>query len=87
MNFYFEPIQVECYSGYKANERPIAFIFQDRRLEILEILDHWYEGGIESDTPVVNYFKVKTDDKSVFILRYVVHSDEWSVRVYGSKGF
>ncbi|MGD8434224.1 MAG: hypothetical protein PVI73_08925, partial [Syntrophobacterales bacterium] len=27
----YERIDVECYSGYRANERPVAFIFQDRR--------------------------------------------------------
>ena len=85
MNCDFEPVQVECYSGYKANERPIAFTFRDQRQEILEILDRWYEGGIELNSAVVNYFKVKADDGIVFLLRYAADSDTWGVRVYESR--
>lgn len=78
----FQPTQVECYSGYKANERPIAFSYQERRREILKILDRWYEGGIKPDAPVVNYFKVKMDDGGIFLLRYAADSDTWSLSVY-----
>ena len=81
MNNSIQSIQVECYSGHKANERPVAFIFQDRRREISEIVDRWYEGGVESDQPVADYFKVKTRDGSVFILQYAAESDIWTIRV------
>jgi hypothetical protein len=60
MNDSGQHIQVEAYSGYKANERPVAFIFQGRRWEISEILDRWYEGGMNPEQPIVDYFKVKT---------------------------
>jgi hypothetical protein len=79
MNDSGQHIQMECYSGYKANERPVAFIFQRRRWEISEILDRWYEGGVNPEQPVVDYFKVKTADENVFILRYEKESDEWMV--------
>jgi len=75
-----ETVQVECYSGYKANERPVAFIFHGERLEISEIPDRWYEGGIEHDRPIVDYFKVKADG-DVFILRYESETDTWSVLI------
>jgi len=75
----FESARVECYSGYKVNERPAAFTFQGRRWEISEILDRWYEGGMNPDEPIINYFKVKADDGNVFILRYTAASDEWAV--------
>ena len=78
-----KPIQVECYSGYKANERPVAFIYQGRRWEISEILDRWYEGGVEPDRPIVDYFKVKVDGE-IFILRYAAETDTWSVLFPGS---
>ncbi len=44
----FKEISVECYSGFKANERPIAFTCEGERREILEITDRWYEGGLDS---------------------------------------
>jgi hypothetical protein len=77
----WEPVLVECYSGYKANERPVAFMFNGFRREISEILDRWYEGGMKSDAPVIDYFKVKTSDGNVFILRYDIQSDEWAIRI------
>jgi hypothetical protein len=84
MNCDFEPVQVECYSGYKANERPMAFTFRNQRRKILEILDQWYEGGIEPEAAVVNYFKVKADDGTVFLLRYAADSDTWGACGYES---
>jgi len=43
----YKEIQVECYSGYKTNERPVAFIDQGCRWEVKEIVDRWYEEGLE----------------------------------------
>ena len=79
MNDNGQHIQVECYSGYKANERPVAFIFHGRRMEISDILDRWYEGGIDPQAPVIDYFKIKTADGNVFILRYEKEADAWMV--------
>ena len=75
-----ERIQVECYSGYKANERPAAFIYQGRRWEVKEIIDRWYEGGLDPTRPEIDYFKVKTVEGHVFILRYLSLFDSWSIR-------
>jgi len=78
----WEPVLVECYSGYKANERPVAFSVRGRRWEIREILDRWYEGGIASDAPVIDYFKVRTGEGIDFILRYAAQEDAWAIRIY-----
>jgi hypothetical protein len=77
----FEPVRVVCYSGSKADERPTAFIHRGRRVKIAEIMDRWYEGGIDPGSPVVNYFKVKTQDGETRLLRYLSLFDAWSVRV------
>jgi len=74
-----EQIEVECYSGYKANERPVAFTYQGRRREVKEIIDRWYEGGLEPGRPAIDYFKIKTTDDQVFILRYLSLFDVWSI--------
>ena len=74
-----EEAKVECYSGYKANERPTAFTFQGRRWEVAEIVDRWYEGGLKGGEPHVDYFKVRTAEGSVFMLRYVSLFDAWSI--------
>jgi len=75
----YERIQVECYSGYKINERPMAFTYQGHRWEIQEIVDRWYEGDIDPIRPEVSYFKVKTTEGSIFILRYLYLFDSWSM--------
>ena len=77
----FECIEAECYSGYKANERPVAFIFRNRRRVIEEIIDRWCEGGVTPDRPELNYFKVRTVEGEVFLLRYLALFDAWSIRV------
>lgn len=80
-NVNYEKVQVESYSGYKGNERPAAFVYQGCRLEIVEIIDRWYEGGLEAHQPEIDYFKVKTKEGKVFLLRYLSLFDAWSVRV------
>lgn len=78
----WDQISVECYSGYKANERPVAFTFQERRREVVEIIDRWYEEGVEAIQPKVNYFKVRTTEGNIFLLRYLSLFDSWSIQVY-----
>jgi hypothetical protein len=73
---------VECYGGYKVNERPVAFSFQERRREVAEIIDRWYEGGVEAGQPEVDYFKVRTTESTIFLLRYFSLHDSWSIQVY-----
>lgn len=73
-----ESISVECYSGHRANERPLAFTLRHRRYEIKEIVDRWYEGGIDPARPEVHYFKVQTEEGQVFLLRYDLRRDAWS---------
>jgi hypothetical protein len=75
----FHRITVECYSGYKANERPVSFTYGDKTWRIKEIIDRWYEGGTEPGRPVLDYYKVRTEGGEVFILRYNALFDAWSL--------
>jgi len=77
----YERIQVECYSGYKINESPKAFTYQGHRQEVQAIVDRWYEGGIDPARPEVSYFKVKTTEDRIFILRYLSLFDAWSIGI------
>jgi len=72
-----ERIEVECYSGHRANERPLAFTLRDRRFEIEEIVDRWYEGGLDPGRPELQYFKVRTTEGQLFLLCYNAHFDAW----------
>jgi len=77
----YERVQVECYSGYKLNERPTAFAYRGRRWEIQGIIDRWYEGNIDAERPETSYFKVKTTEGRIFILRYLSLFDGWSIGI------
>jgi len=64
-------LQVECYSGYKAQERPVIFRIDGHEYRVEEVLDQWYG-------PADAYFKVRAHDGNLYILRRrtcVPHSD------------
>ena len=77
----YEQTEVECYSGHRANERPLAFTFESRRWEVTEIIDRWYEGGVRPNQPALDYFKVRTAEGRVFLLRYNALFDAWAIRI------
>jgi hypothetical protein len=70
-------IRVECYSGYKANERPLRFFIGDRVLEVKDLLDRWY--GEEAD-----YFKLVADDGNKYLLKYDRERDSWELTMYST---
>jgi uncharacterized protein (UPF0128 family) len=55
-------LQVDCYSGRKADERPVRFRLNGHEYRVEEIQDQWYG---PSDT----YFKIRADDGNLYILR------------------
>ena len=65
-------IQVDCYSGYKANERPINFTVRGRRLMVEEIIDRWY--GINH-----SYFKILANDQKTYFIKYDQDEDLWTL--------
>lgn len=71
------PIKVECHSGYKADEYPRRFIWDQIEFEIKEITDRWYEGYQESANKQVNYFRVKTALRGSFLLKHEIVNDDW----------
>ena len=77
----FETVHVECVSGYRANERPIAFTWRGYRHEIAVVTDRWYEGHVRAKDPVIDYFKVTTTEGDEFILRYNRTFDGWGICV------
>lgn len=76
----YETIQVSCYGGYKADESPRSFLWDGRTFIVNEIIDRWYEGGIESTSNTIDYFKVRTDNGNVYIIRHNRLFDGWAIR-------
>lgn len=71
------PIKVECHSGYKADEYPKCFYWKDEKFEIKEISDRWYQGDLNPESPVANYFKVNTIHDRQYVIKHEVESDRW----------
>jgi hypothetical protein len=71
------PIEVECHSGYKADEYPKCFYWYEKKYEIKEILDRWYQGDLNPEFPPANYFKLLTTNDKQFIIKHEIESDKW----------
>lgn len=67
------PIRVECYAGYRGEERPRAFFTGDRPIEVSDVLDRWR-------TPDCRGFRVRGDDGRVYILEQDVSTGEWELK-------
>ncbi len=65
-------LTVEAYSGYKADERPVAFRLGGRRIAVRQVLDRWY--GEDHA-----YFKVTGEDGTVYIIRQERSVDAWEL--------
>jgi hypothetical protein len=69
-------LKVECYAGYRADERPLRFAFLQktgaRTYEVKEILDQWHGVGYRC-------FRVRADDGNTYILRHRESEDRWSL--------
>jgi len=65
-------IAVQTYAGYKGDERPVSFSLEVRTLQIIEIVDRWYE-------PDHSSFKVVADDGRTYLLRHDLNANDWEL--------
>ena len=70
-------IRVECYSGYKADERPTAIWVDGEKKVVDRIIDQW--AGEDH-----RYFKLRGDDNGTYILRHDVSSGNWELTMFES---
>lgn len=70
-------LQVECYAGQKAGERPVRFRLDDRDYMVEELLDQWYG-------PDDVFFKVRADDGNLYVLRHksATNEDAWHLEAF-----
>lgn len=67
-------LRVVCYSGRKEDERPVRFQLGDYEYFVEEVVDQWYG-------PDDTFFKVRTSDNNVYVLRRrsSTPEGEWSL--------
>lgn len=68
-------LRVECYAGYRADQRPLCFYLGEKKLEVTEVLDRWYG-------PDDLYFRVRAEDGHLYILRHHERDDNWSLESF-----
>jgi len=68
-------IRVECYAGYRADERPLSFVLRGRTFEVAEVEDRWYSPG-------AIYFRVKATDGNFYVLRHDEGLDVWTLDAF-----
>ena len=70
-------VDVEAYSGFKADERPLRFRIGARAYGVTQLLDKWYG-------PAETWFKVLADDGAIYILK-LDQQGAWSLESFRAK--
>jgi hypothetical protein len=79
------PVEVECYSGFRADEYPVRFFLDSVSLDIVEIIDRWHQVTSTPGSPASDYFKVRTRDDKLFILKHEHENDKWYLWIKGES--
>lgn len=71
-------IHVECYAGYRGDERPARFLLGAQSYEIKEVDDRWYSPG-------ATYFRVIADDGNLYVIRHDEQLDRWTLEGFRAR--
>lgn len=70
-------IHVECYAGYKGDERPVKLQIADHMLDVAEVEDRWYSPG-------ATYFRVLLANGERYVVRREDAQDVWTLEAFRS---
>lgn len=73
-----DEIRVECYSGQRADERPLRFFAGAHAYEVKSVEDKWYSTD-------ATYFRVIADDGNVYVLRHDEQNDAWRMEAFRAQ--
>jgi len=68
-------IRVDCYAGYKGEEAPRRLIFDDRAIEVVEVIDRWPASDYR-------YFKLRGADGATYIIQRDVAGGRWELVMF-----
>lgn len=71
-------VRVECYAGYKGDERPIRVHLGGRSREVVTIEDRWYSPG-------ATFFRVVVDGGERYVLHHEEGQDFWSLSAFRAE--
>ena len=70
-------VRVECYAGYKGDERPVRLRIGEQMVDIAEMEDRWYSPG-------ATYFRVLLANGERYVLRREDTQDVWTLQAFRS---
>jgi hypothetical protein len=73
-------VEVESYSGYKADQHPLRLKLAGGTLEISEVDDRWYSPG-------ETVFRVRVANGDRYLLRHVEAQDVWTLEGFRAGWF
>jgi hypothetical protein len=68
-------VRVECYAGYKGDERPLRLYLGEKAIEVMKVEDRWHSPG-------ATFFRVKVSGGDCYVLRHEEAQDVWSLIGY-----
>lgn len=71
-------VHVECYSGYKGDQRPVRVQLAQGMVEVAEIEDRWYSPG-------ATYFRVLLSNSERYVLRRDDAQDVWTLQAFRAR--
>jgi hypothetical protein len=73
-------LRVECYAGYKGDERPVRIQLAESLLDVSEVEDRWYSPG-------ATYFRVLMSTGERYVLRRDDAQDHWTLEAFRAGSF
>jgi hypothetical protein len=70
-------IRVECDTGFQGEQTPYRFYMGDKAIEIEDVIDRWL-------APEYSYFKVRANEKDIYILRHDKLARRWELTMFRS---
>ena len=70
-------VHVECYAGYKGDERPIKLQIGNEMIEVADVEDRWYSPG-------ATYFRVRLANGERYVVRREDAQDAWTLEAFRS---
>jgi hypothetical protein len=70
-------VHVECYAGYKGDERPVKLQIGDEMVDVTEVEDRWYSPG-------ATYFRVRLLNGERYVVRREDAQDVWTLEAFRS---
>ncbi len=68
-------VRVECYAGYKVDERPVRVLLNGQMVGVAQVEDRWYSPG-------TTYFRVLLNNGERYVLCRQEAQNVWTIEAF-----